>query len=156
MVHGSLTHLGIIIHGSLTYQRTIILSTLTQKIADSSFRVGTVCPYPCRHICSHSFKIGVLRDHQCTLGLIWAASGHDVKWHPMIPNDITWFPMSSHDALLHHMMSRDIMSYVKLGCRAERVVLFRLPFRGSIESSVSEFSSIGKCRTIIYYFGIQE
>ena len=40
--------------------------------------------------------------------------------------------------------------------RAERVALFRVPFRGSTESSVSEFSSIGKCRTIIYYFGIQE
>ena len=40
--------------------------------------------------------------------------------------------------------------------REERVVLFRLPFRGSTENSVSEFSSIRKCRTIIHYFGIQE
>ena len=52
--------------------------------------------------------------HRHIIDEIWAAGGHDVKWHPMIPNDITWCPMSSHDALLHHMMSRDITSYVKL------------------------------------------
>ena len=45
----------------------------------------------------------ITNESQSTLGQIWAAGGHDVMWHPMMPNDITWCHVTSHDVLGHHI-----------------------------------------------------